>query len=79
MDNNREMTWIKIDRDENGYATNECISEMYKNLPVAVVRRKQGELPQFVRAIDKATSYIMHNVQKERAYTHYLPIPKLEV
>ena len=28
------MEWIKIDRDENGFATEECLDKIFSHLPV---------------------------------------------
>ena len=36
MGNKKEMTWIKIDRDENGFATEKCLDKIFNNLPCAV-------------------------------------------
>lgn len=30
------MTWIKIDRDEEGFATVECTKEALKQLPIVI-------------------------------------------
>ena len=31
------MTWIKIDRDENGFATEECLDKIFSNLPIVLL------------------------------------------
>jgi hypothetical protein len=36
------MTWIKIDRDENGFATEECLDKIFSHLPVVLHHNKMG-------------------------------------
>lgn len=36
------MTWIKIDRDEDGIATEECLDKMFQNLPIVLHHNKMG-------------------------------------
>lgn len=73
------MTWIKIDRDEDGFATEECLDKMRKSVPFIAVTRIQHR---FVNClINDERDFIIY---KETIYsggdvTHYLPIPKLEV
>lgn len=74
------MTWIKIDRDANGFATEECISRIFNNLPCAVCCQTEGGYKYY----NLVNEYLdmMHNREEVRTntgYTHYLPIPKLEV
>lgn len=74
--------WIKIDRDENGFATEEALAiivELHKNgVPIAM------------RCIGYGDSYAMlstdHDIyswcgeiERNTDYTHYLPIPKLNL
>ena len=80
MDNRKGMTWINIDRDENGIATEECLESMRKAIP-------------FVFVSSLTTSDIYVGISNEKEFelykdelrtnlfdTHYyLPIPKLEV
>lgn len=71
------MQWIEIKRDKDGFATEECLDEMFKH-ELFVVRDKCDELgyegyclctnPDWRGEIDRDTSY-----------THYLPIPKVEL
>lgn len=73
------MTWIKIDRDENGFATEECLDMMYKAIPFVVATRIQH---QFVyHLIKNERDFIVYKeiIYSGRDVTHYLPTPKLEV
>ena len=80
------MTWIKIDRDENGFATEEALD--------AIVELHKNGVPIAMRCSDSyercGDSYAMlstdHDIygwcgeiERNTDYTHYLPIPKLEV
>ncbi len=73
------MTWIKIDRDENGFATEECLESMRKATPFVAATRIQN---QFVYHLIKGErDFIVYKeiIYSGRDVTHYLPIPKLEV
>ena len=63
------MTWIKIDRDEYGNITQDCISDIVKKLPV--VFGCNTSRPYYVLLADMIVIKSIH--------THYLPIPKLIV
>ena len=77
------MTWIKVDRDENGSATEEClyrITELQKQgIDILWIVQKCGcsHYYEFDARFFNQTKIKM--IREERAYTHYLPIPKLEV
>lgn len=83
MDNQKDMTWIKIDRDENGFATEECLEK------IEAILKQEGDILLIVtmygcshyETIDHRFYYKMKSkiIREEMAYTHYLPIPKLEV
>lgn len=36
------MKWLPIDRDENGFATEECLDRIFNNLPCAVAINNYG-------------------------------------
>ena len=36
------MEWLPIDRDENGFATEECLEKIFNNLPCAVCSQTEG-------------------------------------
>lgn len=72
------MKWLPIDRDENGFATEECTTEALKQLPIVI--RGYDELGEYHHLITE------DNIECDRmailkfeTYTHYLPIPKLGV
>jgi hypothetical protein len=71
------MQWIKIDRDENGFATEKCLDEMFTSLPIVVIEEYPNRFI-FYRAICDLNSLnawrlkIYHNIN----YTHYLKIPR---
>ena len=71
------MTWIKIDRDENGFATAECLESMRKAIPFVFVATKEvyvavGNENDFNVYVDGFKTDIFD-------VTQYLPIPKLIV
>lgn len=77
MDNEKEMTWIKIDRDENGYATEECLKSMRKAIPFVYVATKEV----YITIGNENDFYVYEDGFKTDIFdvTHYLPILKLEV
>jgi hypothetical protein len=77
------MEWIKIDRDENGFATEECLDRI-------IELQKQGIDILWIVQMYGCSHYYAFDarffnqtkfkvIREEKAYTHYLPIPKLEV
>ena len=70
------MTWIKIDRDENGFATEECTKDALKQLPIVI--RGYDELGEYYHLLtEDSLGYDKMSIFKHKTYTHYLPIPKL--
>lgn len=82
MDNRKVMQWIKIDRDENGFATKEClgkIEEYYENdIPVVIAFDNYCQDYTVITAASKLDAWL-NSIRINSSYTHYLPIPKLEV
>lgn len=76
------MEWIKIERDENGSATEEClikIEDFYeKDIPVVIAYKNYGMDYDVITPSSDIQGWLadIHNTAK---YTHYLPIPELEV
>lgn len=73
------MKWIKIDRDENGFATEECLDRIFNNLPCAVCFQTEGGYKSYFfvnKYLDLAHN--REDLRTNTSYTHYLPIPKLE-
>ena len=74
------MEWIKIDRDKDGFATEECLDKMREAIPFV-----------FVSSLTTRDIYVSISDEKEfELYKdelrtnlfdtrYYLPIPKLEV
>ncbi len=72
-----EMQWIKIDRDENGFATEESMAKMVKAIPFVFVATKEVYIA--VGNENDFNVYIDGLKTDSLDVTHYLPIPKLEV
>lgn len=76
MPTENKMEWIKIERDKDGFATEECINKMTDNLPIVIVEQfNEHGIEQFY---DIVTSYniadYMGDMTIETKITHYLPI-----
>ncbi len=71
------MTWIKIDRDENGFATEESLVKMVKAIPFVFVATKEIYIA--VGNENDFNVYIDGFKTDSLDVTHYLPIPKLEL
>lgn len=78
------MEWIKIDRDENGFITEECwkkIEHLMKR--VDILFRYQGHCSYhyYIRHSDSIWTSDIKDIKRDTNYTHYLPIPipKLEL
>lgn len=76
------MKWMPIDRDENGFATEEClikIEECYKkDIPVVIAFDNYCQDYTVITAALKLDAWL-NSIRINSSYTHYLPIPKLEV
>lgn len=80
------MTWIKIDRDENGFATEEALDiivELHKNgVPIAMrcsdSYERCGDSYAMLSPDHDIYSWC-GEIERNTDYTHYLPIPKLEL
>lgn len=71
------MEWIKIERDENGSATEECLDRIFNNLPCVVAINSYGmDIYKVIPEWDRQTRDFL---KSKAMYTHYLPIPKLEL
>ena len=81
MDTEENLTWIKIDRDESGFATEECLKKIglcyEKEIPVAIAYVGYGTDYDIITPSSDIQGWLadIHNSAK---YTHYLPILKLE-
>ena len=76
------MEWIKINRDENGFATEECLSkieEYHENdIPVVIAFDNYCQDYTVITAASILDAWL-NSIRINSSYTHYLPIPKLEV
>ena len=76
-----ENEWIEIKRDESGNATEECLNDIFNNLPVVVcclIGKDRSKL--YYNMVGKYLD-MQHNredIRTNTGYTHYLPIPKLK-
>jgi hypothetical protein len=68
------MVWIEIKRDKNGFATEECLNEMFKH-EMFVVRDKGDKLLSGGYYLCKNPAW-RREIELHTEYTHYLPIPK---
>ena len=74
------MNWLPIDRDENGFATEECLDEMLNNLPIVLYHTKMGGGYDVLNPQTESLKlYFREGVKTSKAYTHYLPIPRLKL
>ena len=72
------LQWLPIDRDENGFATEECTKEALKQLPIVI--RGYDELGEYHHLLtEDSLECDKMAIFKFKTYTHYLPIPKLGV
>jgi hypothetical protein len=73
------MTWIKIDRDENGFVTEECLNKMLSNLPIALSYKLLDGSNTYDEIIGETycINDWLEEINSDVDYTQYLPIPKL--
>ena len=72
------LQWIKIDRDADGFATDKCTKEALEQLPIVI--RGYDELGEYHHLLtEDSLECDKMAIFKFKTYTHYLPIPKLEV
>lgn len=74
------MKWLPIDRDENGFATEECLDKIFEKTPVVFKTNIKGGTYEVANPSGKTISAVWREgIRTHNCYTHYLPIPKLEV
>lgn len=75
------MEWIKIERDKDGFATEECLDKMTRALPCVLLSQfnEHGVEHFYDVATLVSIDYWMVEINTNTHYTHYLPLPKLEV
>lgn len=73
------MTWIKFDRDENGFATEECLYKIRKSIPCSLAMKYQSTVVYMSVNNERDFSDKYDSIRTQEIITHYLPIQKLEV
>lgn len=73
------MKWLPIDRDKDGFATEECLDKIYKAIPFVFAIRIQQRSVYFLVNGKRDFTIYKEAIYSESNITHYLPIPKLEV
>lgn len=72
------MNWLPIDRDENGFATEECLDKIFQNLPVVLHHNKMGGGYDVLNPQNESLKlYLLKLIKTSNTYTHYLPIPPI--
>ena len=73
------MTWIKIDRDKDGIATEEHlrkIEECYdKDIPVVIAYENYLQDYDVITPCSRINAWLA-NIKREKVYTHYMVLPK---
>lgn len=73
-----EDWWIKIERDKDGLAMEECLDFMMSNLPFVVADQcPNGGIFYQVVCDSNVKDGWRGEIDRNTDYTHYLPIPKL--
>ena len=72
------MQWIKIDRDENGFATEDCLNKMFSSQPFVLAILYEEGLAYCYTIVDMYfLSDFRDSIRQLCEYTHYLPLPRL--
>lgn len=73
------MQWIKIDRDENGFATEEHlrkIEECYENnIPVVIAYENYLQDYEVITPCSRINAWLA-NIKRGKVNTHYMVLPK---
>ena len=67
------MKWIEIKRDSDGFADEQCLAEMFSELPIAVYDKENDDYE-----IVTAEHYLYEwrgDIDRHPRYSHYLRIP----
>ena len=76
------MEWIKIERDRDGFATDECldkICELFEQGNLIILNDARKLYTEY--QIIEPSHYIYEwrgEIERHTYYTHYFPIPKLK-
>lgn len=75
---NEEMVWIKIDRDKDGFATNEILNKIAKlheqGIPIVLLC---GDTYDMISPEYDICGWC-GDIDRDTDYTHYFPIPKFQ-
>lgn len=66
--------WIEIKRDKQGFATEECLNEMFDNALIIVTRNEFYRVYYDVIKRENKKDW-KNKIIKDLRYTHYLPVP----
>lgn len=71
--------WIKIKRDKDGFATEDCLDMMFTSLPIVVAEQSDGSI--LYHAICELNSLDgwRGEIDRDIDYIYYLPISKLKI
>lgn len=73
------LQWLPIDRDENGYTTEECLDRIFNNLPCVVCSQTEGGY-KYYNMVGKYLD-MQHNrndIKTNINYKYYLKIKKFD-
>lgn len=74
------MKWIKIDRDKDGFATEECLDMMFTSLPYVVAEQSPDGCVLYTTVCELNDLYGWRGeIERHTNYTHFLPIQKLNL
>lgn len=76
------LQWLPIDRDENGFATEECwkkIEHLMKSVDILFRYQGRSDYDYYIRRSRSIWTSDIKDIKRDTNYTHYFPIPKLEV
>ena len=73
------MNWLPIDRDKNGFATEESLYKIRKSIPCSLAMKYQSTVVYMSVNNERDFSDKYDSVRTQEIITHYLPIQKLEV
>lgn len=71
------LQWLPIERDENGFATEECLDKIFLHLPVVLHHNKMGGGYDVLNPQTESLKlYFREGVKTSKTYIHYMVLPK---
>lgn len=68
--------WIEIKRNKDGFVTEECLNEMFKNALIVVARSQRNRV--YYDVIKRENQeYWRGEIEINTIYTHYMLIPEV--